>query len=220
MVTISGVIFAAKNLGAKEITGKHVLEVGSFNSRTNIGTYIDFLKPSEYIGTDIHKGPDVNLICSAEDLQKKFGKNKFDVVLSIEVLEHVRDWRKAISSLKNVCKPNGVILITTRSFGFEYHPSPLDFWRYEINDMKKIFSDCEIVEIVNDVDAPGVFIKVRKPVKFVEVDLSDYALYNIVANKRIKGIKAHAGLHFYYVFCRAKIKRAIIWIGSNIFSHI
>ena len=99
MVTISSIIFIVKNLRDPEIKDKVVLEIGSYNSRTNIGTYIDSLKPKSYIGTDINDGPDVNLVCSAESLLEKFNKKSFNTVISIEVLEHVIDWRKVAISV-------------------------------------------------------------------------------------------------------------------------
>ena len=220
MVTISSIIFIVKNLREPEIKDKRILEIGSYNSRTNIGTYIDSLRPKIYIGTDINKGPDVNVVCDAESLLKKFKKKSFDTVISIEVLEHVVDWRKAISNIKNLCRPEGIVLITTRSYGFEYHLSPRDYWRYEINDMKHIFLDFEILEIEKDRDAPGVFLKARKHKKFIENDLSDYKLYNIVANKRISSIKSRPSLHFYYFFLKAKLKIIALNAGKTLFSNI
>lgn len=220
MVTISSIIFIVKNLREPEIKDKRILEIGSYNSRTNIGTYIDSLKPKSYIGTDIHKGPDVNVVCAAESLLKKFNKKSFDTIISIEVLEHVSDWRKVVSNIKNLCKPEGTILITTRSYGFEYHLSPRDFWRYEVNDMKSIFSDFKILEIENDKDAPGVFLKAKRPKRFIENDLSNYKLYNLVANKRISSVKSRPSIHFYYFFLKAKLKRIVLNAGKALFSKI
>jgi SAM-dependent methyltransferase len=130
------------------------------------------------------EGQSVDVICKAEDLIKKFGKNSFDVVISTEALEHARDWKKFISNIKNICKPKGIILVTTRSRGFGYHGYPYDFWRYELDDMRHIFSDFEILSLEKDIIGPGVLIKVRKPNKFTENDLSDYKLYSIISNKK------------------------------------
>ena len=102
-----------------------------------------------------------------------------------ELLEHVKDWRKTISNFKNVVKPGGIILLTTRSIGFQYHAFPFDFWRYQIEDFQNIFSDCILQSIAKDPEI-GIFAKIIKPENFVEKDLSDYELYSIVTKKRIK----------------------------------
>ena len=86
--------------------------------------------------------------------------------------------------MKRVCKPGGTILITTGSFGMPYHAWPYDFWRYETQNMEVMFSDCEILALEKDTGDPGVFLKARKPMDFVEVDLPEYALYSIVSGNR------------------------------------
>jgi len=75
------------------------------------------------------------------------------------------------------------IYITTRSYGFPYHAYPYDFWRYEIEDMKKIFSDFEIIKLIKDHEAPGVFLKAKK-ISNTLIDLSNIALYSMILGKR------------------------------------
>jgi len=209
MCNISCIIFGARNLTREEVEGKRVIEVGSYDVNGSLRPIIELLKPAEYIGVDIRKGPGVDIICNAENLVERFGKETFDIVISTELLEHIRNWKKAISNIKNVCKPGGIILITTRSYGFPYHPCPYDFWRYELEDMKYIFSDCEILALEKDPQEPGVFIKVRKPNKFIEKDLSDYELYSIISNKRVKEItdEDFRSLHFIQLTLKEKLKQ-------------
>jgi SAM-dependent methyltransferase len=133
---------------------------------------------------DIAEGSGVDQVCDVENLVKKFGMKRFDIVIATELLEHVREWKKAISNIKNVCRPNGSILITTRSFGFPYHGYPYDFWRFESSDVQNIFADCHILALERDCSVPGVFVKARKPREFTEVALANYELYSTVANKR------------------------------------
>jgi hypothetical protein len=76
------------------------------------------------------------------------------------MLEHVEDWRTAVKNLKAVCKPGGLLIITTRSQGFHVHDYPGDFWRFQLGDMEVIFGDCEIVVLERDVEThPGVMMK-------------------------------------------------------------
>ncbi len=177
--------FGKANLSVDEVRGKRIIEVGSHNINGSVKEYAKRLLPSEYIGIDMEAGRDVDIICNAEDIVKKFGKESFDIVISTEMLEHAKDWKKVISNIKQICKNGGIILITTRSHGFGRHEYPNDYWRYEISDMQYIFSDCIIEKIVNDTYHPGVLIKIKKPGNFFENDLSSYELYNIVQNKKI-----------------------------------
>lgn len=184
MCNESVVIFGTKHLSNIEIEGKRVIEVGSYNVNGSLRSLIESWNPVEYVGVDLEKGPGVDMICNAEDLVKKFGKESFDVVISTELLEHVLDWKTVISNFKNICKPGGIILITARSYGFPYHGYPSDFWRFELEDMKEIFSDSAIISLKNDYSEPGILIKAKKPEKFIENDLSNYKLYSLVNHKK------------------------------------
>lgn len=190
MCHASCVIFGAINLTKEEIAGKRVIELGACEVNGSLRPLLESYNPSEYVGVDIVNGPGVDIVCPVENILEKFGPDSFDVVLSTEMLEHVRDWRKVISNIKRICKPGGIIVLTTRSKGFIYHAHPYDFWRYEPEDMKEIFSDCEIIKLQSDPQAThdGVFIKVRKPADFKENDLADIILYSITEDKRVKEI--------------------------------
>lgn len=169
--------FAIRNLKLHELINKKILDIGSRNVNGTLKHYI-VKGGCEYIGIDIENGNDVDIICDAENIIERFGKESFDIVISTETLEHIKNWKKVISNIKNVCKPNGIILITVPSKGFVKHGFPDDYWRYEIDDMKYIFSDCEIIalEKAKETDEPGVCIKAIKLICFKENDLSNYEL--------------------------------------------
>lgn len=217
MCNVSGIIFGTTNLSKEEVEGKKVLEAGSLDVNGSLRLFVESLKPSEYIGVDIEKGRGVDEICEVGNLQKRFGENRFDVVIATELLEHVKDWREAITNMKKVCKPGGTMIITTRSKGFQYHAWPYDFWRYEAEDMKKIFSDCEVLSLKQDSREPGVFLKAKKPMDYQETDLENIELYNIVSGKRQKKIKDNesGGLRFFYVSTKARFVELLIKIGRG-----
>jgi len=171
--------FGKMNLREYEIKHKRVLEVGSRDVNGSIRPFVESFEPAEYIGIDINPGLGVDVICDAIDLIERFGFESFDVIISTETLEHIRNWKKAISNIKNVCKIGGIVLITTRSFGFPYHDWPSDFWRFELEDMKEIFSDLQILVLEKDLEEPGVFLKAKKPESFQENNLHSYQLYRV-----------------------------------------
>jgi len=199
MCNKSGIIFVAKSFSKEDVKGKKVIEVGSYDVNGSVRSLIEFYKPAKYIGVDIENGPGVDIVCNAEDLLEKFGKESFDIVISTELLEHVRDWRKVISNFKNICSPGGIILITTRSHGFGYHAYPHDFWRFEVEDMDEIFSDYKMLSLEKDCSDPGVFVKLKKPNEFKEKELANHKLYSIVSDKRVIEIDPKDFRTFYFM---------------------
>lgn len=208
MCHMSIVMFAARNLTQEDVRGKSVIEVGSMDINGSIRPIIELLYPSEFVGVDITMGRGVDKICAGEDLVKEFGAERFDLVISTELLEHVHDWQKVISNMKGVCKSGGVVLISTRSYGYPYHSHPYDYWRYEVEDIKNIFSDCKIEHLETDRELPGVFLKSRKPDRFVENDLTDYELYSMVIGRKVASVSSSdfRSLHFKGLMLKVRMR--------------
>lgn len=222
MCNTNGLAFSIRNLKRNEIEDKKVLEAGAYDVNGSVQSILKSWGPKEYVGVDITEGPGVDVVCDAGDLVEKFGNNRFDTVVSNEMLEHAREWKKVISNLKNVVKPGGVILVTTRSHGFGYHAFPYDFWRYELEDMREIFSDCEILVLEDDAQEPGVLVKVRKPEHFVEKDLSNYKLYSIVANKRVIDISdsSYRTVYYWKTIFKYAIKQWVLNSGKYVYDQM
>lgn len=168
-----------KNLTREMVEGKRVVEVGSLDINGSLRTAVMAMEPAIYIGCDITLGKGVDVRCNVEDLVKNFNVESFDLVISTEMLEHVQDWRRAIYNIKAVTKTGGHILITTRSKGFSKHNHPFDFWRFEEEDMRRIFADCEILKTEKDMYAPGIFILARLPKDFKECSLDKIKPYEV-----------------------------------------
>jgi SAM-dependent methyltransferase len=180
--------FAEENLKEEELKGKDVLEVGSLNVNGSIRSVVSPCRPASYHGVDITNGPGVDEICDIHELTRRYGRDRYDVVICTELLEHVKDWRSAVSNLKNVLKTDGVLVITTRSKGFPYHGYPHDFWRYDADDLKAIFSDFFIESMVSDPSCPGVFMKARKKASSVEASVDSHRLYSVLARRRCRNL--------------------------------
>ncbi len=188
--------YGEHHLVGADIRDRRVIEVGARNVNGSLRGFVEALGPARYVGVDIESGPGVDEVCNAEELVTRFGSESFDVVICTEMLEHVRDWRVVVSNLKRLVAPGGVLLVTTRSIGFPYHAFPWDFWRYENDDMRAIFSDLTVENVESDPSAPGVFMTARRGPELVENNLADYELYSMVRKGRCRDLARLEELRF------------------------
>lgn len=165
--------FLRMNLSPSEIAGKSVLEVGSYDVNGSPRRVILPMNPSLYVGVDFMKGPGVDRVLAASDLVKEFGRESFDVVISTEMLEHAQDWRAAILQMKDVLRPGGLVVVTTRGPGFPYHGYPHDYWRFTMSCFAQIWRDFDVKTLLPDIkEFPGVLLKAVKPDPFTFADIS------------------------------------------------
>jgi SAM-dependent methyltransferase len=183
MCTHACIEFIRANLCLEDVQRCAVIEVGALDVNGSVRPLVSALDPARYVGVDLQAGPGVDEICDATDLVARFGPEAFDLLISTELLEHVRDWRTVISQFKQVLKPGGLLLVTTRSRGFPYHAYPGDFWRYEPADICAIFADLSLEKIESDSVNPGVFFKARKPRAFFETDTRQHALFSMITRR-------------------------------------
>lgn len=67
---------------------------------------------SEFLGSDIAPGTVRDNVRHEDVTNLSFPANSFDYILSFDVLEHVADWKKALSEFARVLKPGGKLLFT------------------------------------------------------------------------------------------------------------
>jgi len=183
--------FVAQWLGRELGDGTTVLDVGCGASHPGFARRLVSETPSAtYVGTDLASGANVDVVCDAHDLAGRFDSANFDIVLSTEVVSHTRNWRTVINNMKKLCRPNGLILVTVRSFGYlSSRMSGCDYWRYEEEDMRTIFRDCELLALETDVpEKPGVLVAARSPSSGKPCDLRDVKLYSMVRRRRARSV--------------------------------
>lgn len=206
-MNVSGLLFVGSQLKTEEVRGRRVLEVGSLDVNGSVRPLImNCFHPAEYVGVDMQAGKSVDMVCSAEQLVERFGENQFDVVISMEMLEHAREWRACVSNMKRVCRSGGVLVMSTRSKGFRYHAYPNDFWRFEQEDMKRILADCELLAMEGDPFEPGLFLKARKPQGFRECDLGNERIYSIMTDRRELRVEESHFLNAHFIRVQKRLR--------------
>jgi SAM-dependent methyltransferase len=89
-----------------------VLDVGSYDVG---GSVKEFFHNNEYLGVDLAKGPNVDVVLDGSQLEKL--NKKFDIVISCECFEHAKNWTQVFQSMYNVCKDDGFVIFTCASRG-------------------------------------------------------------------------------------------------------
>jgi ubiquinone/menaquinone biosynthesis C-methylase UbiE len=126
-----------RELKKLKLEGKKILEVGA-------GKHSYKHLFSDVISTDIDDCYDIDEIADVTNLH--YEDCSFDCVLCINVLEHIKDYQKAISEIHRVLKPDGQAIIAVPFF-FPIHDIPSDYWRFTEYGLKIILSEFKKVEI-------------------------------------------------------------------------
>lgn len=137
---------------------KRVLEIGSLNVNGSIKDH--FSDADKYIGIDLEKGENVDIVASSYDIPKLFKKESFDCVICCETLEHDTYFWVTLMNMRWVLKKGGYMIISVPSLQQYIHSYPKDYWRFlpdAIEVFLKDFEECEGV-----VAFPG-HIKSPKP---------------------------------------------------------
>lgn len=94
---------------------------------------------AQYIAADLPGNPHADIILS-DDGRMPGPPNQFDVVLSIQVLEHVPDPGAYLTEVARMLKPGGKLVLSTHGI-WVYHPVPNDFWRWTATGLRKTLED-------------------------------------------------------------------------------
>ena len=106
----------------------------------NIGSGNTILAPG-IVNVDFLPYPNVDVVASADDLP--FLDDSVDGLVSISVLEHLRDPDSALAEMLRVLKPGGVLVLFV-PFIAGFHASPVDFNRYTSEGLRLKVSRFEI----------------------------------------------------------------------------
>jgi SAM-dependent methyltransferase len=116
-------------LRAQSVTGGSVLDVGCGDR-----PYAELFPGAT--GFDVPGNPHADLHGSLEAIP--VADASFDVVLCLQVLEHVPDPAAAVRELHRVVRPGGRVLLSTHGI-YPFHPNPDDLWRWTHQGLERLF---------------------------------------------------------------------------------
>lgn len=97
----------------------------------------------DIIKIDFLKFKGVNLVADAHSLP--FKNNCFDFILCLNLLEHVKKPEIVVKEIRRCLKNNGKTIISI-PFLYQYHPDPIDLWRFTPENIKILLKDFEIIK--------------------------------------------------------------------------
>jgi hypothetical protein len=133
----------------REFAAPSVLEMGTKQSIPGRSTMHRDWVPhaSEFLGTDIQPGADVDIIADAHRLSDVVGRERFDIILSGSVFEHLKYPTLAAHEVMKSLKVGGAFFIHSHQTFF-LHGYPSDYFRFSREAMASLFGTEMGVEII------------------------------------------------------------------------
>lgn len=108
------------------------------------------------IQTEIIPHPNVDILCVNQELP--FNDNSFDLILSIDVLEHVTDPFLSSSEISRVLKPGGILFIDLPFLQNE-HGYPHHYFNATLEGVRVLFKDLNLkAQVVPAAGHPGCVV--------------------------------------------------------------
>ena len=122
-------------------SGMRVLEIGPDRFPS---TYQSIVSDKSIIWEtlDVYQSPHLTFSASSE-YSFPIASNTYDIVLSGQVIEHVRRIWAWMPELARVCKVGGIV-ITINPVSWPYHEVPIDCWRAFPEAMKALYEDSSL----------------------------------------------------------------------------
>jgi len=134
--------------------------------------------------------------------------NAYDIVVSSNVMEHVRMFWKWFDELKRVIKPGGLI-ITVAPISWPYHEAPVDCWRVYPDGLRALYDSTGLTDVFTTFESieADAFINTNTPL------IPSVTTGN---PKKVKIVKAYNAILKYLPFTR--IFRVPITVAYDLIS--
>jgi hypothetical protein len=133
----------------RQLEATTVLELGAKQSVPGRSTMHRDWVPhaSEFLGTDIEDGADVDIVADAHRLTHVVGHERFDVILSCSTFEHLKYPTLAAHEIMKALKVGGVLYIQTHQ-SYPLHGYPYDYFRFSREALAGLFGTTMGFEVV------------------------------------------------------------------------
>ena len=192
-----------------------VVEIGSkrYGGPPVFFDYRTIMPPgTPYLGIDIEPGDGVDLVLdmtsSLEELRQHLGKQSFNTVICMSVLEHVKD---VFAFARNICAflNEGGMAILSVPFSWGVHSYPDDFWRFTPNAIRYLFPEFQFDDRMSwlhtssgrkmRLDSPGDYNRFMCPAGREESESREFStalensMFDMVGFKRTAGVSGYHG---------------------------
>ncbi|MGH6880013.1 MAG: class I SAM-dependent methyltransferase [Hypericibacter sp.] len=132
---------------ASDARNQRILEIGS--GKASNGAYPKSYK-DDFDSTNIFTQSDINPEYGHEivDITRMEHEEKFDLILCLNVLEHVFHLEIAVRNLHRATKQSGLVAVIVPAL-YPLHDEPHDYWRPTEHGLRRLFSDFKDLEIRN-----------------------------------------------------------------------
>ena len=170
----------------KQIEGtKRTLEIGAFDVNGGVrDLFMNDIRHEEYIGIDMREGPGVDLVANSHDLLKYFPARSFDTIVWLETMEHDSAFWLTMGNINQLLKPNGYLMMSAPTIGYEEHRHPQDYWRFTEDAFHLLLDGwkiCQFDRFENEGEGKKVTLSFSVLAQRPEVPLDQLA----AANERI-----------------------------------
>jgi SAM-dependent methyltransferase len=127
---------------ASELSGPRILELGTRRAIADLSTRHDALFPnaSEYLGTDIEMGVDVDFVADVHRLTQVTGEEQFDIIFTEAGFEHFKYPQLAAMEMMRALRVGGLVFIQTHQT-FPIHAVPYDYFRFSKEALAALFGE-------------------------------------------------------------------------------
>lgn len=165
-----------------KINHPRMLEIGSRNNTAYKELFKDY---SNYVGFDIKKGSNVDVVGDAHILSQYFKPGEFDVIISVSVFEHLAMPWKVVLEMNKVLKKGGICFISSHQT-WGVHEHPWDFWRFSDSAWRVLFTKDTGFEVIDAQMGEIATIVPRLPNAITVLNSEHYNCYQgscVVARK-------------------------------------